>query len=496
MDQERSRTSERKREARNRALLLIAVDGAVIFASFLAAYWFRLQSGLFISYIPMQSFHVFGALAVCALWIVIFAAHGLYRREKYLSVFDQMIGVFNSVNVGVLIILATAFVTKQNYFLERRLILALAWALTIIVLILIRVFVVRVWLLRNLERDPFRVRIVVVGAGESGRQFVHLVRHTMARSYDLAGFVDDDPEKQGLVFESLPVLGTVADLDRIVTEQRVELIFVAVQTLHEEPMIDLISRCMRAGVPVKMISDQFRMFAADTKIEKVGGIPTLGLKETPLQGPAYFVKRVADTVTAAILIVLLLPFFGLIALLIKAFSPGPTLFRQERAGQNGVPFPFYKFRTMRVDTDDKLHREYATNFISGKEMDLKDEERGDKPVYKMTKDPRVTPIGAILRKTSLDELPQLYNVLRGEMSLVGPRPPIMYELNYYKEWHKRRLEAKPGLTGLWQVSGRSEVPFNEMVLLDLYYIDHWSLKMDLEILLRTIPVILFGKGGY
>ena len=114
----------------------------------------------------------------------------------------------------------------------------------------------------------------------------------------------------------------------------------------------------------------------------------------------------------------------------------------------------------------------------------------------MTKDPRVTPIGAILRKTSLDELPQLYNVLRGEMSLVGPRPPIMYELKYYKEWHKRRLEAKPGLTGLWQVSGRSEVPFNEMVLLDLYYIDHWSLKMDLEILLRTIPVILFGKGGY
>jgi lipopolysaccharide/colanic/teichoic acid biosynthesis glycosyltransferase len=150
---------------------------------------------------------------------------------------------------------------------------------------------------------------------------------------------------------------------------------------------------------------------------------------------------------------------------------------------------------MRADTDDKIHREYATNFISGRDLNL-GEAGGEKQVYKMTRDPRITRVGSVLRKTSLDELPQLYNVLKGEMSLVGPRPPIVYELQYYKEWHKRRLDAKPGLTGLWQVSGRSEVPFNEMVLLDLYYIDHWSLKLDFEILLRTIPVILFGKGAY
>jgi len=181
--------------------------------------------------------------------------------------------------------------------------------------------------------------------------------------------------------------------------------------------------------------------------------------------------------------------------LIEISSPGAVLFKHMRAGKDGRPFTCYKFRTVRHDTDDSLHREFATNFIGGKELRLKDEV-SNKKVYKMPNDPRVTPIGRILRRTSLDELPQIFNVIKGEMSLVGPRPPIAYELTVYKEWHKRRLRAKPGITGLWQVSGRSSVPFHDMVLLDLYYINRWSLRMDLEILLRTIPVVLSGKGAY
>lgn len=489
------RTRERRREARSRVILLVTLDVLCVVSSFLAAYWFRLQSGFFLTYLPFQSIHVYALMMVCVLWIFIFAIHRLYRREVYLSVFDQLVGIFNSVNVSGLILLATAFVTKQSLFMERRLVLVVAWGLSIVLLTIVRVVIVRAVFLKNLKRDPFRTRIVVVGAGESGSQFIRLVHHTSARSYEVVGFVDDDPLKQGQKIEETPVLGTVSDLERIVEERQVELVFVAVQTLHEEPMIDLISRCMRAKVPVKMISDQFRVFASDTTISKVGGIPTIGVRENPMQGFPYFIKRLFDFVTTLILIVLLLPIFMLIALLIKAFSPGPVFFQQERAGEKGMPFKFFKFRTMRTDMDDSIHREYATNFIEGREMKMTDAS-GQTPVYKMTKDPRVTPIGAILRKTSLDELPQLYNVMKGEMSLIGPRPPIVYELQYYKEWHMRRLDAKPGLTGLWQVSGRSQVPFNEMVLLDLYYIDHWSLKLDLEVLFRTIPVILFSKGGY
>jgi exopolysaccharide biosynthesis polyprenyl glycosylphosphotransferase len=490
-----TRAARRRQETRRRILLLIAIDAVAIVASFLGAYWFRLLSGFFVSHVPIQPLHFYALVAVTLLWIVIFAAHGLYRRDTYLSVFDQFVGIFNSVNIGVLVILATAFATKTHYFLERRLILVVAWALSILILSTVRVGVFRSWVLRNQKRDPFRCRVVVVGAGETGEQFVKLARFTMNHVYEIVGFVDDDPAKHGDVVEGVPVLGGTAEIERIVDENEIERIFLAVRGLGEEKMIDLISRCMRAKVPVKMVADQFQLFASDATLRRVDGVPTLGVRENPMRGVAYLVKRVFDILISSILVLLLLPLFGIVALLIKVFSPGPVFFRQTRAGRNGSPFAFYKFRTMRTDTDDQLHREYATNFISGKDLRF-EAEKADKPVYKMTRDPRVTSIGLILRKTSLDELPQLYNVLRGEMSLVGPRPPIVYELQHYKEWHKRRLEAKPGLTGLWQVSGRSEVPFNEMVLLDLYYIDHWSLKLDFEILLRTIPVILFGRGAY
>jgi lipopolysaccharide/colanic/teichoic acid biosynthesis glycosyltransferase len=202
-----------------------------------------------------------------------------------------------------------------------------------------------------------------------------------------------------------------------------------------------------------------------------------------------FTKRAIDVVASLTLGILGAPVLGVVALAVKLSSPGPVLFRQIRLGKDGVPFVFYKFRTMRHGNDDAAHRDFSRKFIRG---NLGDRDK----VFKMVADPRVTRIGRILRKTSLDELPQLWNVLKGEMSLVGPRPPISYEIEHYREWHLDRLKAKPGLTGLWQVSGRSQVPFNEMVLLDIHYITHWSLALDLKIIGRTVPVMLRGDGGY
>lgn len=172
---------------------------------------------------------------------------------------------------------------------------------------------------------------------------------------------------------------------------------------------------------------------------------------------------------------------------------------QERVGRNGKAFPFYKFRTMKHNSDDAVHREFSREFICGSKKthgSASSNANGNAKVYKLTRDPRITAIGQFLRRTSLDELPQLFNVLRGEMSLVGPRPPVAYELEHYQDWHKQRLAARPGITGLWQVSGRSSVPFDEMVLLDLYYIEHRSTFMDLRIMAKTLPVMLLGSGGY
>jgi lipopolysaccharide/colanic/teichoic acid biosynthesis glycosyltransferase len=208
---------------------------------------------------------------------------------------------------------------------------------------------------------------------------------------------------------------------------------------------------------------------------------------------AFAVKRAFDVLFALAVIVLGLPFYGLIAALIKLTSEGPVLFVQDRVGKDGRPFKFYKFRTMLVDNNDSEHRNFAEDFIKGR---LMSESAEGKRVFKLQNDPRVTSIGRFLRRSSLDELPQFINVLRGEMTLVGPRPPLSYELAHYKEWHRGRLVVRPGLTGLWQVSGRSTVPFDEMVMLDLYYIENWSLALDVKIIVRTIPVMLFGFGGY
>ncbi len=206
-------------------------------------------------------------------------------------------------------------------------------------------------------------------------------------------------------------------------------------------------------------------------------------------------KRAFDLLATSLLLVVASPVMLVIALLIKQTSPGPVLFAQERLGKDGKPFRFYKFRSMEHNSDDAIHRQFVAMFIGGEDDGFTDTNPGDH-VFKMKRDPRVTGIGAMLRRTSLDELPQLFNILMGEMSLVGPRPPIAYEIENYQPWHMERLKAVPGLTGLWQVSGRSTVSFEEMVRLDIRYINNWSPWQDFRILLKTIPVVFQGTGGY
>ncbi len=210
---------------------------------------------------------------------------------------------------------------------------------------------------------------------------------------------------------------------------------------------------------------------------------------------ASHLKRVFDFLLSMLALLVVSPLMILIALIIKRTDPGPVLFVQERLGRDGRPFKFFKFRSMKHNSDDAIHRQFAAMFINGDEEGCSASNDGEK-VFKMKTDPRITPIGAWLRKTSLDELPQLFNIIRGDMSLVGPRPPIAYEIENYQPWHMERLKAVPGLTGLWQVSGRSNVSFDDMVRMDVDYINQWSFTRDIAIILKTIPVVLKGTGGY
>jgi len=244
-----------------------------------------------------------------------------------------------------------------------------------------------------------------------------------------------------------------------------------------------VRECERRRVRARIVPDLFQMSLTQVNVEDLGGVPLIGVRTVAISKGALLVKRLIDVTVAAVGLVLCAPLLLLIALAIRLDSPGPIIFRQTRVGLRGRLFEMYKFRSMHVGAEEQQDM-------------LAEFNEADGPIFKIRDDPRLTRVGRILRRLSLDELPQLVNVLRGEMSLVGPRPPIPAEVEKYQEWHKKRLEAPPGMTGLWQVSGRSRLSFDEMVLLDIYYIENWSLWLDFKILMRTIPKVLLGEGAY
>ena len=474
--------------------VLWLLDVCALGAALFLGYWLRIGSGIFgASYDPSLA-RLIPLAAISVGWTAIFAIEGLYRRAKVIGGLDQVLSIGKSTTLGFLLLLALSFVWKRNYFVETRLVVAFGWIFSIVFPSLIRVGIVRTVLRRRMRHGEGAKRAVVVGPIPFARRFID--DELPARNgYQVVGFIET---REGEIASDLGpeyVLGRINAIDEIVGTHEIEEIFLPIALLENRVCFDVVSRCSRTGLPVRLVSDIFEILMPDESKEKIDGLPRISLGEPALKGVGLIAKRFVDLSVSVIAVLAFAPLLILIAILVKLFSPGPVLFRQIRAGRNGTPFTFYKFRTMKHNIGDTIHREYATNFIGGKELRLRDE-RNDSKIYKMPDDPRITPIGRVLRRTSLDELPQLFNVVKGEMSLVGPRPPIAYELTIYKEWHKRRLKAKPGITGLWQVSGRSSVPFHDMVLLDLYYINRWSLLLDIEIILKTIPVVLCGKGAY
>ena len=297
------------------------------------------------------------------------------------------------------------------------------------------------------------------------------------------------------MFEGVPVVSDLKGLPDAIRESGANEVIITDPRVPGDALFEVMMRVgRRRGVEFRIAPSLFNCLPRKTEIDQIGALPMIRLFREPLSNIARIVKRASDIIIASIALTILAPLWLLVALFIKLDSRGPIFYKQERVGMDGRIFLFYKFRTMRVGTDDATHREYQRQYIAGRpEANLGDAER---PAYKLLADARVTRVGRVLRRLSLDELPQLLNVLRGEMSVVGPRPPIPYEVEAYQLWHRKRLDMKPGLTGLWQVSGRNRLTFEEMVRLDLFYIENWSLLLDLKIILRTLPVMLRGDDAY
>jgi len=315
--------------------------------------------------------------------------------------------------------------------------------------------------------------------------------------YHILGVLSTVPRPERASAPSPPCLGHVEELPEIVRRFRIEQVFITDPKMNPDVLFETILRCWRVSrVAFSLVPDLLRCLPRKTELEQVGTLPMIRLFQDPLRGPSRYLKRAFDVTLSLLALILLSPVLLLIAALIKLDSRGPVLFRQERVGMDGRLFTLYKFRTMRADAEEQPHRELMAHLIRGA-LQVTGPRTGQElssPLYgKVPNDRRITRLGRWLRRWSLDELPQLFNVLKGEMSLVGPRPPIPYEVEHYSNWHRKRLDVKPGITGLWQVSGRNRLPFERMVELDLYYIEHWSLWLDVKILLKTIPAILRGE---
>jgi len=346
------------------------------------------------------------------------------------------------------------------------------------------------------QRQINLIPTLVVGRGPEAALFIREMRERPTLGYRVIGVVETQgPElHQARTYEGVPVIATLAGLPEAIRDSGANEVIIADPQVSGDALFEVMMRCgRRRGVEFRIAPSLFNCLPRKTEIDQIGVLPMIRLFREPLSSGARILKRTFDIAVSALAFMLLLPLWLLLALLIKLDSKGPVFYTQERVGMDGRLFLLYKFRTMIADADPELHREYQRAFIAGRaEANLGNSQ---KPTYKLLADPRITRIGKLLRRTSLDEVPQLLNVLMGDMSIVGPRPPIPYEVEAYELWHRKRLDMKPGLTGLWQVSGRNRLPFEEMVRLDLFYIENWSLLLDLKIILRT-GFVMIGREGY
>ncbi len=462
----------------------LLLDELLTVASFLAAHQLRssLLPHVLPSLFPLGLYPLRTYLpllpVVLVVWGLLLAGFRLAAPGDVFALPREVGRLARAVAVGVLLLAAAGYLLRGQFV--SRPFLLLFGGTNLAVLSAARVVERRTRWGRRLLEAPQRV-VVVVGCGGDALAMARLLEAHRAWGFALRGLVDAD-ECGRTEVGGFPVVARAAELPAFLTREVIDEVVLAVPTRALGELEDVLFRCQELGVRVRLALRPFRHLHPRIEVETLEGVPFLSLATSPIDTLPLFIKRVIDVVVATLGLAVSLPLWPLVALGIRLSSPGPVFFRQTRCGLHGRRFTLLKFRTM-VERAEALQPEVAhLNVMDG-------------PVFKARDDPRVTAVGRLLRRASLDELPQLWNVLTGEMSLVGPRPPIPEEVERYEPWQRRRLAVKPGITCLWQVSGRSELDFATWMELDLAYIDGWSLWLDLKILALTAPAVLRGRGA-
>lgn len=466
-----------KKDRRCIAAIYFLLDVVVIGFSFYIPYCLHYGRGCALATLP----HFNDAVFLFAVWagalVAFLQLSGLYGTDRSLSIpreFLRVAGcvVLSSVAAGLMI-----FLLKMTFF--SRLVFAQSFALMLFGVSVWRILK-RLMIRYRLSRGFYRHNVLIVGAGRCAEALANEIKRHPHLGINVVGFFDE--HKNGFV-AGYPVLAKqVETLSDILRVHFIDEVYVTIPA-ERKLVSEVIAQCLGAKVAVRVLADHFDLPFYHLQIDYLGVVPLINYVGARDHGTEIFLKRFFDVLVSFCALMALLPLFGVIAALIKLDSPGPVFYKSVRLGKKARPFHFYKFRSMIYNADQEKEHLRNSSDVKG-------------PIFKIKNDPRVTRFGRFLRRYSLDELPQLFNVLRADMSLVGPRPPTPDEVEKYDTWQRRRLDVRPGITCLWQVRGRSDLSFYKWVRWDLWYIDNWSFGLDLQILLWTIPVVLSKKGAY
>ncbi len=450
-------------------VVLIISDMLVVYLSFWIAYHIRFNFQPFLHFfpankgVPFWSLYKEGLRAVVPLWILVFILWGRLYHTRFMEAADEFLSIGKATLLSSLLILAVTFLYRQYDY--SRLVMILGFFVSNALLFLSREF----WkkgLGHLYENILNQETVILIGSGKTLQTIQNLLKRD--RHKELKVFAPEEFD----AFKNAVSAGS-----------DIREVYVAGEILKNELLQDLLDECESQGIEVKIVPELLEMRMGEVVVDYSLRIPILHLKPLSLHGFRFFVKRAFDLTLCLIIIAILFVPFMALALCIKLDSKGGIFFLQDRVGFKGKIFKCYKFRTMHINAEKILDEMNLPSFRGG-------------PAFKMKGDPRITRVGRTMRKFSIDEMAQILNILKGEMSFIGPRPQVLKEANGNPEWAKKRYRVLPGITGLWQVSGRADLPYEEMMRLDIYYLENWSPGLDLKILLKTLPVVLSSKGAY
>lgn len=450
-------------------LTIIIFDIIFFGISWILAYFIRYKINIYI-FIPIDHFknYLIALPLISVLWVFTCYFLGLYKKESRISRIKELVIVFRVTLMGVIVTMCVSYLFREYNF--GRTVILISGILNLIFLSFSRLFFKSIEL-HFLKKGKWTLNTLIVGAGSTGIRTMQKIEDNKGLGFKIVGFLDNEKNVSELI-DNIPVLGKLNDLVDIVKKYNIKVIFFAIPELPHKEILNMVEELADFDITINIVSSLFEVLSESIETEVIGDFPIINLKGEK-DDPIYeTTKRIMDFTLAVIGVIFLLPLFIIIGILIKLDSKGPIIFSHNRVGKDGKIFKLYKFRTMKIDTEP-----YA---ICPKDKD----------------DPRITRFGKFLRRSSLDELPQLINVILGDMSLVGPRPEMPFLVEKYNKWQRKRLKVKPGITGLWQILGRKDLPLHENLEYDFYYIKNRSILMDISIIVKTIPALIFGKGAY